>query len=303
MIVDIVPIRREIEERFGSVVKVVPITKGFSDDKKYRLVTSDQEMLLRVSAAGSRTRKQEFALMQKLYLSGVRCNRPLDLFEIEEQAVICALFSYLPGQDAEQLIHTLSPENQFEVGFEAGKDLRAINRVSRPTSDWKARKWHKHQRYLEQYRQGQIRFAHDEKVLRFIDENYDRAEAEVDHLQHDDFHLGNILVNDRHYAGVLDFNRYDWGDPLHEFVKLEWFTWPVSRHFAAGQIAGYFGEKPLSDPERLQTAVYIAMSIVSTVVWTRIYHPKTWPVTEAGMISILERYDYFDNVHPQWSNA
>ncbi|MCE7792052.1 aminoglycoside phosphotransferase family protein [Salipaludibacillus sp. CUR1] len=30
-------------------------------------------------------------------------------------------------------------------------------------------------------------------------------------FQHDDFHLGNIIVNNKKFAGVIDFNRYDWG--------------------------------------------------------------------------------------------
>ena len=37
------------------------------------------------------------------------------------------------------------------------------------------------------------------------------SEAARNQLQHDDFHLGNIILNNQGYVGVLDFNVYDWG--------------------------------------------------------------------------------------------
>ncbi|MCZ3365579.1 MULTISPECIES: aminoglycoside phosphotransferase family protein [Methanobacterium] len=33
-------------------------------------------------------------------------------------------------------------------------------------------------------------------------------------FQHDDFHAGNIIINNnKELTGIIDFNRYDWGDP------------------------------------------------------------------------------------------
>ena len=131
--------------------------------------------------------------------------------------------------------------------------------------------------------------------------NYNRSEADADYLQHDDFHLGNIIIDDGQYAGILDFNRYDWGDPLHEFVKLEWFTWSVSEAFARGQVDGYFGNNHFDENMCIQICVYIAMSIVSTIVWTLKFHPHTWTQIETRMRSILDHYDDFECVCPKWA--
>jgi aminoglycoside phosphotransferase (APT) family kinase protein len=57
-------------------------------------------------------------------------------------------------------------------------------------------------------------------------------------FQHDDFHLKNIIVQDKHYVGVIDFNGYDWGDPLHDLVKVALFSREVSILIPRGKFSG-----------------------------------------------------------------
>ncbi len=295
-------VRERTEELIGDTLEIAPIEKGFSSELKFKVTTARNVYLLRLSPSDSSARKrQEFNLMQKLNHAGVRCNIPIEMSEDEEQETVYTIYSYLPGSDAEGHIAALPEATQYEIGVEAGKDLRLINGLTRPTSDWKDRKWKKHQRYVSQYFKQDYRFRNDERILRFVESHYDPSEAEVDHFQHDDFHLGNVIINDHRYGGVLDFNRYDWGDPLHEFVKLEWFTWPVSEAFANGQVAGYFRKERITDDECLQISVYLAMSIRSTIVWTRGKHSQVWKETEIRMQSVLDHYSYFESVHPNWA--
>ncbi len=294
--------RNEIQARLGRIVSAVPIEKGFSDDRKFRLTIGGRDCLLRLSKRnGSAGAQQAFAIMEQLHQSGVRCNEPVMLLVDEPRGVVCRLYGYLAGVDAEDNIGRLPEPDQYRIGVEAGRDLRRINRLQRDTADWKRRKWEKHRRYLERYLQLGCRFQHDERVIRFIETHYDPTEAEKDRLQHDDFHLGNLILDHRSYGGVLDFDRFDWGDPLHEFVKLEWFTWPVSEAFARGQIEGYFGTRSIDEARCLPIAVYIAMSLFATVVWTLRFHAHTWPTIEARMLSILKNFEYFDSVRPLWA--
>ncbi|MCE7983264.1 MAG: aminoglycoside phosphotransferase family protein [Caldilinea sp. CFX5] len=296
------PFRREIEAAIGPIQTITPIAKGFSFEKKFKLTSDRGDFLARLSPIDAyATKAQEFALMQQLYAVGVHCNQPILILQDEASATVCTLYRYLAGVDAEENIGALSVATQYAIGVAAGQDLHRINSLSRATNTWKARKWQKHERYVKRYFQQAYRLKNDEQLLRFIETHYDPTEATQDHLQHDDFHLGNIVLNGEQYGGILDFERYDWGDPLHEFVKLEWFTWPVSAAFARGQVAGYFGKRPLSDAECLQIAVYLAMSLLSTLVWTREFHPHVWPETEKQILSIMARYDNFARIRPPWT--
>lgn len=286
----------------GVVQEVLPLENGFSPDQKYKVTAETGVYLVRVSSSASFSSKQEaFLLMRSLHTQGVRCNQPVALFQDDARRGVYGIYHFLPGTDAAASITHYATETQYEMGKAAGEDLRRINHLRGTTRNWKARKWQKHQSYVQKYFEQDYRFRHDDRVLRFIERNYDDTEEEADFLQHDDFHLANLIVHEGQYAGVIDFDRYDWGDPLHEFVKLEWFTWPVSEAFARGQGAGYFGAKGIDDAACLQFCVYLAMSIFSSIVWTLNHHPDTWPFMENRMCSILERYDYFDCVRPAWA--
>ena len=48
---------------------------------------------------------------------------------------------------------------------------------------------------------------------------------------------GNLIVNGGRLSGIIDFNRYDWGDPVHDFVKTAYFSSAESVPFSAGQMA------------------------------------------------------------------
>jgi aminoglycoside phosphotransferase (APT) family kinase protein len=264
--------------------------------------TKSETFLLRISSAKAYSRKkEEFDLMRRLSEKGVRCNKPVDIFQEKGDGKIYSLFSFLPGHDAEENISRLPGPTQLEIGIRAGRDLKTINSLEKAAGSWKRRKLAKHEYYVGQYSELGYRFENDGRVLKFIEENCDRIESGADRLQHDDFHLGNIVIDNGEYSGILDFNRYDWGDPLHEFVKLEWFSWPVSRQFARGQVEGYFGNQEVGKSICLILSLYIAMSIFSTTVWTLKFHPHTMPFIENRTRSILGDYEYFDRIRPLWT--
>lgn len=296
--------RSEIEGHIGPIQHIVSIEKGFSFDSKFKVETAQRIYLARLSTFDTRDVKaREFTLIQQLYKAGVHCNEPIAFLQDEAMGSVCVIYSYLAGVDAEENITKLPPPVQYQIGIAAGEDLKQINGLSGTTNTWKVRKWQKHENYVMRYFQQDFRFKADRQVLQFIETHYDPTEATCDTLQHDDFHLGNIILTGESYGGVIDFNRYDWGDPLHEFIKLEWFTWPVSEAFARGQVMGYFGRQVLDDATCSRIAVYIAMSIFSTLVWTLEFHPHTWPEAEKQMTMILNRYKNFEETRPLWANA
>jgi len=294
--------RERIEKRLGRILNIAPIEKGFSFEKKFKLTIGQGNYVVRLAPFKSLVSKTlEFELMSKLCENGVQCNNPIVMFKNEEQESVCSVFSYLPGFDAEDCIAKIPTEIQYKIGVDAGRDLKRINGLSRETNDWKKRKWKKHEYCVRRYLDQSYRFKNDKKVMQFIETHYDKSESDRDYQQHDDFHLGNIIINERRYGGVIDFNNCDWGDPLHEFVKLEWITWPVSNTFAHGQIEGYFGKRHIDEVDCNQISVYIAMSILSTIVWTIEFHPHTWENIEPRIQSILDHFDYFESIRPKWA--
>lgn len=295
-------VRTRVEHAVGRISSLSPIEKGFSHEKKF-LVTAEQGFFVLRSAPfdAFARKKDEYDLMARVHGLGVKCNRPVDFFESPDKAAVYSLYSYLPGEDAESCVSQLSRDRQYQSGFMAGADLQRIHGVTSDTVTWSIRKKRKHERYVGLYRESGYRFLEDRRVQRFIEMNDVLTGSTSDVLQHDDFHLGNIIIHNGGYGGVLDFNRYDWGDPLHEFVKLEWFTWPVSQDFARGQVDGYCDGRRLNHDDCRRVSVYVAMSIFSTVVWTLKYYPETMVEIEKKIGAILRHYQFFEKTVPDWA--
>ncbi|QYR22441.1 phosphotransferase [Paenibacillus sp. sptzw28] len=73
-------------------------------------------------------------------------------------------------------------------------------------------------------------------LLSIIDENLYLMKDRPNLFQHDDSHIANFIVKDGKLSRIIDFNRHDWGDPIHEFVKVGIFSAAVSVPFSVGQV-------------------------------------------------------------------
>lgn len=280
----------------------IQIKKGFSSDEKYLVHMNDgKKLLLRMFKLEEyESKKKEYSILERMQDYNVICSQPISIGEVENRGYI--ITSYIEGKDAEDEIQKYTEQEQFNIGFEAGKELLKIHQYAAPShvSSWHSRRVKKHKKYIDAYLTCGIKVKNDQRIINFIEENIHLMKQRPNLLQHDDFHVGNIIVNNKKLAGVIDFNRYDWGDPIHEFLKIGIFSRGVSIPFSIGQIRGYFNN---TDPDeyfwRLYS-LYLAMCVFSTVIWTL----KTIPENINDMLDkvymFLEDHDYFSRLTPKW---
>ncbi|HFR4146286.1 TPA: aminoglycoside phosphotransferase family protein, partial [Bacillus cereus] len=164
---------------------------------------------------------------------------------------------------------------------------------------WYERAMKKHSKYLEAYKTCGINIKNDDKIIKFIEENEIYLKNRPNRFQHDDFHLENIIVRDGKYVGVVDFNGYDWGDPLHDFVKIALFARDISIPYSIGQIEGYFNRKIPEEFWKLYT-VYVGMTVFSSVVWTLRAAPHMLDDMLERLTIVLEDHNNFELSKPIW---
>ena len=157
----------------------------------------------------------------------------------------------------------------------------------------------KHYRYLEGYKKCGIKIHNDDKVVDFIESNSHYLKNRPNQFQHNDFHLENIILKDKKYVGVIDFNNYDWGDPFHDFVKLALASRVDSITYSVGQIHGYFTYKIPEDFWRLYS-IYTAMVIFSSIVWSINKSPEQLEKFIERAYVILEDHKNFELLRPTW---
>ena len=116
---------------------------------------------------------------------------------------------------------------------------------------------------------------------------------------HDDFHPANLIVHRNQFAGVIDFNRCDWGDPYHDFYKLAHFSAAKFPDFSRGQVTGYFAEAMPSEFWPLYT-LYVAMSLHSDLVWTQHFFPELLNECYQRIGYICRTHDFHMGSAPIW---
>ena len=281
---------------------ITPIHAGFSSDKKYIVKKNETSYLLRTFAQSNLDEKRrEFDVLRLMFDNDVKCSRPIELGLVDADTAYM-LLTFIEGLDGEHAMPPLSSQRQYEIGIQAGEELKKINAFPAPDNvePWNVRKQAKHMRYLNQYLEGDVRFHGDEKIIKFIDANLSVMKNRPNLFQHDDYHLRNLVFNDDGLAGVIDFGRNDWGDPFHEFLKVGQFNTPISIPFSVGQIKGYFDG---NDPDEIfwsSYSLYAAMSLFSFVVWTKQVCPDQLGNTLQIINRVVLDHNYFNAIRPSW---
>ncbi|MBJ8030395.1 aminoglycoside phosphotransferase family protein [Bacillus cereus group sp. N21] len=286
-----------------SATRIEQISKGFSPDKKYIVFfDNDEKYLLRTGNIEEYERKNtEFQILNEMHNLEVNSPKPIELGVFEDIGICYNLYSYIKGKDAKILLPKYTNEEQYKIGIEAGKDLAKMHLYKAPSTiePWDERAMQKHYRYLEEYKNCGIKIKNDEKIIQFIESNKSYLKNRPNQFQHDDFHIENIIVKDKQYMGVIDFNGFDWGDPIHDFVKIALFGRNISIPYSIGQIHGYFGGKTMEEFWNLYS-VYVAMTIFSSVVWSIKSAPQQLEEMLDRLNIVLEDHKYFESLKPAW---
>lgn len=281
---------------------VEKINKGWSDDQKYYIETlNNEKLLLRLSDISHYEEKQkEFEIIQKYSKLGFEMSMPIEFGTCNDHKNVYLLCSWVDGEDLEEVLPKLSVPQQYDLGRKAGLILKKIHRLKVPECEVpKETKIPKKIHQIERYINSAVRIENDEIALSYIKQNINKMwQLEPSYL-HGDFHPGNLILTTNGGLGVIDFNRWEIGDPYEEFYKLESFGVEISIPYCIGQINAYFeDEVPVEFWETL--AVYVAHSSLFSIKWAE----KFGQDDIDGMIKrcqrAFEHYDDFKSVIPSW---
>lgn len=117
-------------------------------------------------------------------------------------------------------------------------------------------------------------------------------------MRHGDYHGGNMVYSVSGHVGIIDFDRFYFGDPWEEFNRIVWDT-QSSPAFATGRVDGYFNhEVPEEFFELL--AVYIASNILSSLPWAVSFGQEEIETMKKLARENLDAFDEFASKIPKW---
>ena len=283
---------------------ITQIHEGYSTDEKFIVSHQDgQKFLLKIFDLNQFEAKQsEYDMLKKMDELMVNCSRPIEIGKLTNLGKGYMILTFIEGLDASKALPNNTEAEQFQIGINAGKELLKMHQFRAPKQvlPWYDRKLAKHKKYIEAYVNCGVKVKNDDKIIAFIEENIHLMKDRPNLFQHDDFHMGNIVVRDRKLSGVIDFNRYDWGDPIHEFLKVGMFSREISIPFSIGQIRGYHLN---NEPDELfwrLYSLYLAMCVFSSVVWILKVKPEELDQMLDKINTVLKDHDYFEKLKPVW---
>jgi len=287
---------------FEEFATIQPVEKGWSNDRKFLIETvRGDRLLLRLSdSALYERKKEEFEGMVKVAELGIPMSKPLHFGVCSGGKEVYGLFTWCRGEDAETALPRYGGEKQFELGKEAGRILKTIHAIQAPATceEWAAKFARKTANKIETYLKCGYTFAGAEEAIAYLQANTSILEKRPQTYHHGDYHIGNMIIGEDSRLQIIDFNRWDYGDPWEEFNRIVWSA-EVSPAFATGQILGYFGKEPPELFFRL-LAFYMASNTLSSVYWAIQFSEDE----VMAMIEQSERavgwFDRFRNPVPSW---
>ena len=280
-------------------VSKTPIEKGWSSDKKYCAVTEDgDKYLLRISPKDKGKRaKKIFHMQQKVAEAGVPMCAPIEFGRCKEG--VYTVQTWIDGKDAEEVIPLLSDSEQYALGLEAGRILKKIHSIPAPKNqpDWEKRFNAKMDRKIKMYNDCPIKFDGAENIIAYIEANRHLLKNRPQCFQHGDYHIGNMMIENGRLI-IIDFDRYDFGDPWEEFNRIVWCA-QSSPLFSSGIVDGYFdNEVPIKFWQLL--ALYISSNMLSSIPWAIPFGDGEIQTMLNQAKDVLSWYDNMNDPIPNW---
>ena len=152
---------------------------------------------------------------------------------------------------------------------------------------------------MKRYEDSDVRISGDEEILQFLEDNLDKIWKIPPVYQHGDFHPGNLILTSDGKIGVIDFNRWEIGDPYEEFYKLESFGTEVSIPYCIGQIDSYFEDEIPEDFWEI-LGVYVAHASLYSIKWAEKYGQNDIDHMMRICQKSIAHYDHFKRLIPSW---
>ena len=287
---------------YKSWKEIVLLEKGYSTDKKYHIKTDvGKQLLLRISNISEFDKKEkEYAIIRKFAALGFTMSEPISFGTCNNGNNVYMILSWVEGRDLEEELGKLTERQQYLLGRQAGKILKEIHSICVDIQDIpKKTKIEKKLLQLENYENSQVRVPEDDFVIQFVKENINKIWSKSPVYLHGDFHPGNLIYVKDGDIGVIDFNRWEVGDPYEEFYKLESFGIEKSIPYCVGQIDEYFNDAiPMNFWEVL--AVYVAHASLYSIKWAEKFGIEEIEGMKKRCEAAFKNYNKFKEVVPAW---
>lgn len=285
--------------------EIVPITKGWSSDLKYRVEFEDgTAWMLRLSDACFHKKKGfEYECLRRLERARIPAPQPVGFGTCNSGIQDYMLLGWVNGRDLRNALVTASVSDQYALGLKAGRLLKRLQGIA-PIPAPKT--WE--QMFLDQLEKRKCALDQTGITLPARDAFLACADCSRDLLAdrplgfaHGDYHVGNLLVTPEGEVAAIDFDRCRTADPWDDHKRVVWDV-ETSSAFARGRLDGYFeGEIPNEFWQLL--AAYCASNAIGSIPWAVPFGKDQVELHLRQAKELFEAYDGMERIVPRWYSS
>ena len=163
-------------------------------------------------------------MMKQVAALGVPMSQPLDFGICDNGKSVYSLLTWCDGEDVEIDLPRLTETEQYVLGIKSGEILKKMHSIPAPKEleEWSTHFNRKTNYRLERYKACSIKFDGDNKIIDYIENNRYLLSGRPQCFHHGDYHVGNMIISPDNELSIIDFNRWDFGDPWEEFNRIVW---------------------------------------------------------------------------------
>lgn len=282
--------------------KIKKVEKGLSNFQKYYIETNKTESLfLQVgNSSDCNYLNSKKKTLQMMWENGIPCQKPI-IVSLCKGNKAFLLTSWIKGRDLEDILPTITVEEQYEWGARAATLLKQIHNLELNNPELirlEKKKLYDDviKKYTHYYNCGNMT-SEEEIFYSFVLNNKQLLENEKISILHGDFNVGNLILNEKGLY-VIDFVPNIYGNPIEDFVR-NIINAETSRPFAIGLIDNYFDSKISIEMWR-RLGVYTAMQQLEMIDWHYHFGWFDSDFKEKQHNKILKNYGNMSSIVPKY---
>lgn len=286
---------------FPNWLEVTPIELGRSGENKYHIIRNNGvQLILRTSDISNYKRHRDSALFAKYMhdVLGLNMNVPVEVAACNSDKLAYTIYTWVEGADADRRILNAHTPEQARLGEKAGELLKKIHSVAAPDDvmPWDEYYNSRLDALLKRFEQIRTPFRGSDETVNFLNSNRHLLQNRPQTALHGDFRSGNLIFDANGDYGVIDFDRWCWGDPYMDFQCIRR---SCSVPFSRGQINGYFGGSVPRDFFALM-GFYTAAEIIRGICEAYPYGSRAIGDAVSYAQKTAREYDNFEGLVPSW---
>ncbi len=167
-------------------------------------------------------------------------------FNINSYNTYITIMDYIKGNELYQMIQNLDESEQFNVGNHLGHYLQQLHNIKdsyydighyipvipRYKGSWKSG----HIKYTDWIKENLFQFKYEDNIKAFLEKAIQYVYDHIDALDfqtgpvllHNDLHPKNIIINQNHLSGIIDWECAQFGERDFELTHLfHWSEYPM----------------------------------------------------------------------------